>query len=111
MGYLQDTCPLPKKSTKKKKGQIFNRKNCQIDYAPSLDGNEESEDEEQPELQKNEENMMKSESVDAQSLEKKNYSAETLSNDVNPADASFSGLKSAHETKSSDSDKDLVTVQ
>ena len=52
MGHLQDTCPLPKKSTKKKKGQIFNRKNWQIDYAPSLDGDEESEDEEQPELQK-----------------------------------------------------------
>ena len=42
--------------------------------------------------------MMKSESVDAQTLEKKNYGAETLSNDVNPADASFSGLKHAHET-------------
>ena len=55
--------------------------------------------------------MMKSESVDAQTLEKKNYSAETLSNDVNPADASFSGLNHAHETKSSDSNKDLVTVQ
>ena len=55
--------------------------------------------------------MMKFESVDAQTLEKKNYGAETLSNDVNPVDASFSGLKRAHETESSDSDKDQVTVQ
>ena len=30
---------------------------------------------------------------------------------MNPADASFSGLKRAHEIESSDSDKDLVTVQ
>ena len=30
---------------------------------------------------------------------------------MNHADASFSGLKCAHETESSDSDKDLVTVQ
>ena len=42
--------------------------------------------------------MTKSKSVDAQTLEKKNYSAETLSNDVNPVDAYFSGLKHAHET-------------
>ena len=42
--------------------------------------------------------MMKSESVDAQTLEKKNYGVETLSNDVNHVDASFSGLKRAHET-------------
>ena len=54
---------------------------------------------------------MKSELVDAQTLGKKNYGAETLSNDVNPPDASFSGLKRAHETESSDSDKDLVIVQ
>ena len=40
-------------------------------YAPSLDGNKEREGKEQPELQKSEENMMKSESVDAQTLEKK----------------------------------------
>ena len=60
-GHLQDTCPLPKKFTKKKKGQTYNHKNWQTDYAPSLDGDEESKDEEQPELQKNEENMMKSE--------------------------------------------------
>ena len=82
-----------------------------MDYALSLDGDEESEYEEQPELQKNEENMMKYESVDAQTLEKNNYFAETLWNDVNPSDASFSGLKRAHETESSDSDKDLVIVQ
>ena len=44
-GHLQDTCPLPKKFTKKKKGQTFNRKNWQTNYAPSLDGDEESEDE------------------------------------------------------------------
>ena len=55
--------------------------------------------------------MMKFESMDAQTLGKKNYGAETLSNDVNPADASFSGLKHAHETESLDSDKDLVTIQ
>ena len=55
--------------------------------------------------------MMKYESVDAQTLEKKNYGAETLSNDVNPVDASFSGLKRAHETESLDSNKDLVIVQ
>ena len=55
--------------------------------------------------------MMKSESVDVQTPGKKNNGAETLPNEVNPADVSFSGLKSAHETESSDSDKDLVTVQ
>ena len=49
--------------------------------------------------------------MDAQTLEKKNSGAETLSNDVNPVDASFSGIKRAHEAESSDSDKDLVTVQ
>ena len=32
-------------------------------------------------------------------------------NDVNSANASFSGLKHAHETKSLDFDKDQVTVQ
>ena len=46
-GHLQDTCPLPKKFTKKKKGQTSNRKNQQIDYALSLDGDEDSEDEDQ----------------------------------------------------------------
>ena len=30
---------------------------------------------------------------------------------MNPADASFSGLKRAHETEISDSNKDQVTVQ
>ena len=30
---------------------------------------------------------------------------------MNHADTSFSGLKRAHETESSDSDKDLVIVQ
>ena len=55
--------------------------------------------------------MMKSESVDAQTPGKKNNGAKTLPNEVNPADASFSGLKRAHETESSDSDKEQVTVQ
>ena len=54
---------------------------------------------------------MKSESVDAQTLRKKNYGAETLTNVVNPMDVSLSGLKRAHETKSSNSDKEQITVQ
>ena len=41
---------------------------------------------------------MKSESVDAQTLEQKNYGVETLTNVVNPMDVSLSGLKRAHET-------------
>ena len=72
MGHLQDSCPLPKKFTKKKKGQTTNRKNWQTYYVLSLDEDEESDGEEQPDLQKNEENVMKSESVDAQTLGKKN---------------------------------------
>ena len=41
---------------------------------------------------------MKSKSMDAQTLEKKNYGAETQTNVVNPMDVSLSGLKRAHET-------------
>ena len=97
-GRLQDSCPLPKKFTKKKKGQTTNRKNWQTDYVPPLDEDEESDDEEQRDLHKNEENVMKSESVDAQTSKQKNYGAETLTNVVNPMDFSLSGLKRAHET-------------
>ena len=78
-GHLQDSCPLPKKFTKKKKGKTTNRKNWQTVYVPPLDEDKESDDEEQPDLQKNEENVMKSESVDAQTLGKNNYGVETLS--------------------------------
>ena len=55
--------------------------------------------------------MMNFESMDAQTLEKKNYGAKTLSNDVNLVDASFSGLKHAHEIEILDSNKYLVTIQ
>ena len=54
---------------------------------------------------------MKSELVDAQTLEQKNYGAETLTNVVNPMDVSLSGLKHAHEIENSDSDKEQVSTQ
>ena len=110
MGHLQDSCPLPKKFTKKKKGKTTNRKNWKTDYVPPLDEDEESDDEEQPDLHKNEENVKKTESVDAQTLGKKNYGVETLTNVVNPIDVSLSGLNCAHETESSVSDKEQVIV-
>ena len=89
--------PLPKKFPKKKKGSHAIRKNWKTDYVPPLDEDEESDEKEQPDLQKNEENVMKSKSVDAQTLGKKNYGAETLTNVVNPMDVSLCGLKRAHE--------------
>ena len=55
MGHLQDSCPLPKKFTKKKKGQTTDRKNWQIDYAPPLDEDEESDDEATRSLEKSDE--------------------------------------------------------
>ena len=55
MGHLQESCPLSKTFTKKKKGQTTNRKNWKTDYVPPLDEDEESDDAEKPDLQKNEE--------------------------------------------------------
>ena len=49
--------------------------------------------------------------MDAQILGKNNYGEETLTNVVNPMDVSLSGRKHAHETESSHSDKEQVTVQ
>ena len=60
---------------------------------------------------KNEENMKKSKSVDGQTLGQKNFGEETQTNVMIPMDASLSGLKHAHESGSSDSDKEQVSVQ
>ena len=54
---------------------------------------------------------MKCQSEDEQTLEQKNYGAETLTNVVNSMDVSLSGLKHAHETKSSYSNKEQVFVK
>ena len=58
-GHLQDSCPLSKKFPKKKKGSTTKCKNWQADYVPPLDEVEESEDEKQQDLHKNEEDLMK----------------------------------------------------
>ena len=54
---------------------------------------------------------MKYESVDAQTLGQKKYGEENQTNVVIPLDASLSGLKHAHESRSLDSDKEQVFVQ
>lgn len=55
--------------------------------------------------------MKQSDLVDAQTLGQKNPGEETKTNVLILADASFSGLKRAHESENSDSDKDQSSIQ
>jgi len=135
-GHLQDTCPLAKNFTKKKKGPRSKRKNWQADYAPFSDEEEGSEEEEQQDMQRNEETMMP-EDAEVQSTGNQTP-VDTKTTVENLTDASASkqehkedsspgmgtqtalvirekvpagGIKRGHESEKSDSDKEHPSKQ
>lgn len=110
-GHLQDTCPLARKNTKKKKGATTTRKNWQTDYEPYLDEDVGSEEDEPHDLQEKEENLKNVESLDVETSGQNIIDADTQKNMENPMDSPISGLKRAHESASSDSDKEQPVVQ
>jgi len=104
-------------------------KTWQADYAPSSEEDEESGVEDQHNKGENEENIKKSETVEAQYADPKNSGEgtqngaviltnaffhtgeETQTNIVIHADAPSSGLKREHESEKSDSDKEQASSQ
>ena len=88
------------------------RKSWQADYAPSIDEDSEGEESEPAEQQKDEDNeeiVHIAETVEARHSESTNAGKETIMEQQK--DFSLTGSKHAHESETSESDKDKSPVQ